>query len=170
MVKAGTDLVVYDARTGEDITRSVLTQIIFEQENRGQNLLPIGFLRQLIGFYDDSLRGLVPSYLEMSMETFARNQEAVRKYFEDSFGAVFPFNQIQQMGKQNMTLIKQAMAMFAPFAVQGGDSNGAADQGAGAASRGEEIRALKQQLDTLQRQLDSLVKRAETGPEPSPKK
>src|SRR5262249_54975062 len=86
MVKEGTEFVVFDAKTGEDITRSVLTQIIFEEENKGQNLMPIRFLRQLIRFYGDSLQSFVPSYLEVSMETFARNQDEMRKRVTDAWG------------------------------------------------------------------------------------
>ena len=92
MVKDKTDFVVYDAKTGEDITRSVLTQIIVEEESKGQTLLPIPFLRQLISFYGDSLQGVVPQYLEMSMAQFARNQEQMRKYLQNAFG----FNPFQQ--------------------------------------------------------------------------
>ena len=115
MVKNGDDFVVYDAKSGDDITRSVLTQIIFEQEAKGENLLPIGFLRQLIGFYDDQLRGLVPSYLEVAMENFTRNQEQIRGNLEEAFGGMFPFQQMQELGKQNMAMFEQALSMFSPF-------------------------------------------------------
>src|ERR1700739_1427036 len=101
MVKEGGEFVVYDAKTGEDITRSVLTQIIVEEESKGQTLLPISFLRQLISFYGDSLQGVVPQYLEMSMTQFARNQEQMRRYMQNAFG-FNPFQQFESMGKQNM--------------------------------------------------------------------
>ena len=83
MVKEGVDFVVYDAKTKDDIPRSVLTQIIFEEENRGggQNLLPIQFLRQLIGFYGNSMQAFLPSYLEMSLESFSKQQERMRGQF-----------------------------------------------------------------------------------------
>src|SRR5271170_5115863 len=99
MVKEGGEFVVYDAKTGEDITRSVLTQIIVEEEQKGQNLLPISFLRQLIGFYGDSMQWLVPRYLEHTMKSFAHNQEQMRKSLQDAFGGLFPFNSLEQMGK-----------------------------------------------------------------------
>jgi polyhydroxyalkanoate synthesis repressor PhaR len=115
MVKDKTDFVVYDAKTGDEITRSVLTQIIFEEESKGgQTLLPIPFLRQLISFYGDSLQGVVPQYLEMSMSQFARNQEQMRSYLRNTFG-FNPFQQFETMGKQNMAMFEQAMRVFNPF-------------------------------------------------------
>jgi len=115
MVKDKTDFVVYDAKTGDEITRSVLTQIIFEEESKGgQTLLPIPFLRQLISFYGDSLQGVVPQYLEMSMSQFARNQDQMRSYLRNAFG-FNPFQQFETMGKQNMAMFEQAMRMFNPF-------------------------------------------------------
>ena len=115
MVKDKTDFVVYDAKTGDEITRSVLTQIIVEEESKGgQTLLPIPFLRQLISFYGDSLQGVVPQYLEMSMTQFARNQEQMRRYMQNAFG-FNPFQQFESMGKQNMAMFEQAMRMFNPF-------------------------------------------------------
>src|SRR5690349_15867679 len=114
MVKDKTDFVVYDAKTGDDITRSVLTQIIVEEESKGQTLLPISFLRQLISFYGDSLQGVVPQYLEMSMTQFARNQEQMRRYMQNAFG-FNPFQQFESMGKQNMAMFEKAMRMFNPF-------------------------------------------------------
>jgi polyhydroxyalkanoate synthesis repressor PhaR len=127
MVNDKTDFVVYDAKTGEDITRSVLTQIIFEEESKsGQNLLPIPFLRQLISFYGDSLQGVVPQYLEMSMAQFSRNQEQMRRYMQNAFG-FNPFQQFEAMGKQNMAMFEQAMRMFNPF----GAGPGSGGQGPG---------------------------------------
>jgi polyhydroxyalkanoate synthesis repressor PhaR len=114
MVKEKTDFVVYDAKSGEDITRSVLTQIIFEEEGKGQNLLPISFLRQLIGFYGDNLQGLVPQYLEMAMQSFAKNQEQMRKAMQGAFG-FNPFAQMEQQTRQSMAMFEQAMKMFNPF-------------------------------------------------------
>lgn len=116
MVKAGADFVVFDAKTGEDITRSVLTQIIVEEESKGgQNLLPISVLRQLIGFYGDSLGGLVPRYLECSMQAFARNEQQMRSYMQNTLDGLFPFNPFDEMGKQNMAFFENAMKMFTPF-------------------------------------------------------
>jgi polyhydroxyalkanoate synthesis repressor PhaR len=125
MVKDKTDFVVYDAKSGDDITRSVLTQIIFEEESKGQNLLPISFLRQLIGFYGDNLQGLVPQYLEMAMQSFAKNQEQMRKAMQGAFG-FNPFAQMEQQTRQSMAMFEQAMKMFNPFmaAMPGASSNG----------------------------------------------
>src|SRR5580700_2337741 len=114
MIKEGGDFVVYDAKTGEDITRSVLTQIIVEQEQKGQNLLPISFLRQLIGFYGDSMQFLVPGYLEQAMVSFAQNQNQMRDSLRATFG-LFPFGQFEEMGKQNMALFEQALKMLSPY-------------------------------------------------------
>ena len=115
MVKDGMDFVVYDAKTGEDITRSVLTQIIVEEEAKGQNLLPISFLRQLIGMYGDSMQWIVPSYLEYSMQAFTRNHEQMREYFQSTLGGMFPFTGFEQMSKQNLAIMEHAMRMFTPF-------------------------------------------------------
>src|SRR5882672_1915754 len=113
MIKEGGDFVVYDAKSGEDLTRSVLTQIIVEQEQKGQNLLPVSFLRQLISFYGDSMQFLVPGYLEQAMIAFARNQEQMRKNLRATFG-MFPFGQFEEMGKQNIALFERALKMLAP--------------------------------------------------------
>ncbi len=113
MVKEGTEFVVYDAKSGDDLTRQILTQIIFEQESRGQNLLPISFLRNLIGFYDDSIRDFVPHYLETTMQTFLSNQEKMREMMGmDQFAS--PFSQLEEIGKQNIELFTKAMGMFTP--------------------------------------------------------
>lgn len=116
MVKDGLDFVVYDAKTGDDITRSVLTQIIVEEESKGQNLLPISFLRQLIGFYGDNMQWMVPRYLEYSMQSFSKNQEQMRDYFQNALGGMFPFGRLEEVGKQNLAMFERAMRMFAPFA------------------------------------------------------
>jgi polyhydroxyalkanoate synthesis repressor PhaR len=118
MVKKRNDFVVFDAKTGEEITRAVLTQIIVEEEQKGgQNLLPISFLRQLIGLYGDSMQWLVPRYLEHAMSSFAHNQDQMRKSLQDAFGGLFPFGSLEQMGKQNLALFEQTLKMFSPFPV-----------------------------------------------------
>src|ERR671911_2685784 len=119
MVRAGQHFVVYDAKTGEDLTRSILTQIILEEDSKGRNLLPINFLRQLIAFYDDSLRAFLPRYLELSMENFARNQEQIRRYIESTFGRFFPVGQFEDMARQNMALFQRAATVFTPRKVPG---------------------------------------------------
>src|SRR5436189_3187789 len=116
MVKAGEDFIVHDAKTGEDITRQVLAQIIFEQENKeGQSLLPIAFLRQLIRFYGDSMQMLVPRYLEVSIESLTREQEKFRQQLAQTFG-VGAFPSLEEQVRRNMDMFERAFAMFAPFA------------------------------------------------------
>jgi polyhydroxyalkanoate synthesis repressor PhaR len=162
MVRDGEEFVVYDAKTGEDITRSVLTQIILEEDGKGRNLLPIGFLRQLIGFYDDQLHAFLPRYLELSMETFAKHQDQMRGYMQDTFGRFFPYAQFEDMARQNLALFSQAASMFRPPYGAAGGGHGEA----GAESQGEaesepaaptdEVRELKRKMEELQDQLDSL--------------
>ena len=166
MVKDGTDFMVYDAKTGEDITHTVLTQIIMEEESKGHNLLPIKFLRQLIPFYGDSLAGFVPRYLELSMDTFSRDQERMRAYLEQAFGGFFPFKQFEEMGKANMAVFQRTMNMFAPPgsggapARGGGDAGGGEGGGGAAADAAEpELSDLKLKLDAMQRQLNALAKK-----------
>lgn len=112
MVKLGQDFLVYDAKTNDDITRSVLTQIIFEEEAKGQNLLPINFLRQLIGYYGDSLQSVVPDYLDMSMRSFTDNQDKMRDAIPTGVKDNPLFSQFEEMGRQNMAMFSQAMKMF----------------------------------------------------------
>lgn len=172
MVKEKIDFVVYDAKTAEDITRPVLTQIIFEEESKGgQTLLPIPFLRQLISFYGDSLQGVVPQYLEMSMSQFARNQDQMRRYLQNAFG-FNPFQQFEAMGKQNMAMFENAMRLFNPFAAGQagmmppvGPANGSAEpstpdaSAAPAPGSDAAIDDLKRKLDELQNQLADLSKK-----------
>jgi len=115
MVRNGRDFVVYDAKTGEDITRSVLTQIIVDEEGKGAALLPIGFLRQLIGFYGDSMQTLVPKYLEQALSNFARQQEQMRQAMQQTMGTFFPPG-MEEVGRQNMAMMERAMSLFTtPF-------------------------------------------------------
>jgi polyhydroxyalkanoate synthesis repressor PhaR len=157
MVKAGEDFVVYDAKTGEDITRSVLAQIIFEQENKeGQNLLPINFLRQLIRFYGDSMQMMVPRYLEVSLDSLTREQEKFRGQLAQTFGG--SFGAIEEQVRRNMEMFERTFAMFAPFARQG-DKAGQPDKPGGPdkpAGGGDEITDLKRQMEEMQKRLDRL--------------
>ncbi|MBM3570708.1 MAG: polyhydroxyalkanoate synthesis repressor PhaR [Alphaproteobacteria bacterium] len=157
MVKDEVDFVVYDAKTGEDITRSVLTQIIFEAENNsGQaGLLPASFLRQLIRFYGDSLQAALPSYLDMSMESFARNQEQMRDLMKQSFGGMGAFQNFEEAARQNMAMFQRAMAMFSPFGgVQAADGKPRPETAK--AGEGDQIKTLREQLNAMQRQLDKM--------------
>ena len=155
MVKAGEDFVVEDAKTGDDITRSVLAQIIFEQENKegGQNLLPINFLRQLIRFYGDSMQMLVPRYLEASIDSLTREQGKFRDQLSQAFG-VSTFGPLEDQVKRNMEMFERTFAMFAPFAKSGD----AADKRPGGSSGGggDEIDELKRQMEEMQKRLDRL--------------
>jgi len=155
MVKDNKDFVVYDAKTGEDITRSVLTQIIVEEEAKGQALLPISFLRQLIGFYGDSLGGMLPRYLESSMKAFAQNQEKFRTYMKGAFDVFFPFGSLEELSRQNVAMMERAMKMFTPFAGEAGDQGKAKEAENGEATKLEELRG---KIDALQRQLEELGK------------
>ena len=151
MVKIGEDFVVYDAKSGEDITRSVLAQIIFEQENKeGQSLLPIAFLRQLIRFYGDSMQMLVPRYLEQSMQSLTNQQGKFREQMAQAFG-VGGFGPLEDQVRRNMEMFEKTFAMFAPFAR--GQGKAEADK---PASGGGDIDELKQKLDEMQKRLDRL--------------
>jgi polyhydroxyalkanoate synthesis repressor PhaR len=156
MVKTGEDFVVYDAKTSEDITRSVLTQIIFEQENKeGQNLLPITFLRQLIRFYGDSMQMLVPRYLEASIDSLAKEQGKFRDQMAQAFG-VGSFGPLDDMVRRNMEMFQKAFTMFAPFARREGQPDTPTPE-AGKPPRGPgEIDDLKKQMDEMQKRLDRL--------------
>ena len=157
MVRDGENFVVYDAKSGEDLTRSILTQIILEEDSKGRNLLPIKFLRHLIRFYDDSLRAFLPRYLEMSMENFSDNQEQIRHYIEGTFGKFFPMNQFEDMTKRNIALFQQAATMFNPSVDESGDQAPATQQeGSSSTDSSVEIREISHQIETLQKKLDSL--------------
>jgi len=158
MVKEGTEFEVQDARTGEDITRSVLTQIIFEEEAKGQNLLPIKFLRQLIRFYGDSLQAFVPGYLDMSMDSFTKNQGEMRDRIAQALGGG---NQmVENLTRQNLALFENAMAMFTPFAM-GGVAPAAKSGRETAAEKpaASEVDALKQEMEAMRKQMAELAKK-----------
>ncbi|MEX6632581.1 polyhydroxyalkanoate synthesis repressor PhaR [Hyphococcus lacteus] len=155
MVKEGEDFVVYDAKSGEDITRSVLTQIIFEEESKGQNLLPVQFLRQLIKFYGDSLQSFVPSYLEMSMDSFTKNQDEMRDRMRDTFGAAPGFSMFEDSVRKNMELYEQAMKMFSPLGPAYTPQKSPAPTPS-AKENDSDIDALKSQVEALQKKLDRL--------------
>jgi len=161
MVKAGEDFVVYDAKTGEDITRSVLAQIIFEQENKeGQNLLPINFLRQLIRFYGDSMQMLVPRFLEASLESLTREQEKFRQQMAQAFGGT-PFGALEEQVRRNMEMFERAFAMFTPFARRDGQAPAAenpppSSSASGGSGGSGEIDDLKRQMEEMQKRLDRL--------------
>lgn len=156
MVREGQEFVVYDAKTSEDITRSVLTQIIVEEEQKGgQNLLPIGFLRQLIGFYGGNMQWMVPRYLDYAMKAFTVNQEQLKQNMPAGLGQFFSLAPLEEMSKQNIAMFERAMRMFTPFA----EGEGGAPPTPPAAPEEPTTPALKSltdRLDALQAQLDSL--------------
>ena len=119
MVRAGRDFAVFDAKTGEDITRGVLTQIIVEEESKGRAMLPTNFLRHLIGFYGDSVQSLVPKYLEQSMSTFAKQQQQMRDAMQNTVGNFLPFG-MEEVSRKNMAMMERAMSLFTPFYRPGG--------------------------------------------------
>jgi polyhydroxyalkanoate synthesis repressor PhaR len=156
MVKAGENFVVYDAKTGEDITRSVLAQIIFEQENKeGQSLLPITVLRQLIRFYGDSMQKLVPHYLEVSIDTLVREQEKFRTQMAQAFGGTV-FGPLEEQVRRNMEMFERTFAMFAPFARRDGQTAEADKSNPKTSGGTDEIDDLKRQMEEMQKRLDRL--------------
>ena len=160
MVKKGVEFEVRDARTGEDITRSVLTQIIFEEESKGQNLLPIRFLRQLIRLYGDSLQAFVPGYLDLSMESFAKNQEQMRQRLAEAFGG--GGSAFEAITRQNLAMFEKAMKMFSPFAPPPRDDTVPSSSNHSSETTpqppSEEISELKSEIEAMRRQLAELAR------------
>jgi polyhydroxyalkanoate synthesis repressor PhaR len=157
MVRDGEDFVVYDAKTGDDITRSVLAQIIFDEEGKGESLLPINFLRQIIRLYGDTLQGFVPGYLEASMETFSRNQEKMREQVRATFGDNPAFAGFEAMARTNIEWFQKAMRMFSPHALAARDEEAKKDA-SGKRRADEDLEALKTRLAEMQKQLDRIAK------------
>ena len=158
MIKEGHDFVVQDAKSGQDITRAVLTQIIVEQESRsGQNLLPTNFLRTLIGFYGDNVQGIVPNYLEQTLDLFVNNQERVREQVNKSFegmrsiDGMFPGSAaLDELNRKNMAMFERTMKMFTPFSV----SNPHADNADPA--KQDKINELKRGIQEMEKELNKL--------------
>ncbi len=149
MVRLGRDFVVYDAKSGDDITRSVLTQIIVEEESKGRHLLPEGFLRHLIGFYGDSLQTVLPRYLDVAMNGFAHQQVQMRRSMEQAMGGFMPFPSLEDVSKQNIAMMERAMSLFAPFRQP---------------EAPQTIESLKAEVESLRRQLAELKR---TSPDTS---
>ncbi len=145
MVRGGRDFAVYDAKSGEDITRSVLTKIIVEEESKGRSLLPESFLRHLIGFYGDSLQTVLPRYLDLAMAGFARQQEQMRRSVEQAMGGFLPFGGLEEMGKQQKVMMERAMSLFSPFRPP-----------EPAPPPAPSVEALQSEIESLKRQLDAL--------------
>ena len=164
MVKGGTDFLVYDAKTGEDITRSVLTQIIFEEENKGTTLLPINFLRQLIRFYGNSMQAFVPGYLEFSLDNLGKEQDKFRGQLMEAWGAD-PFKAMQDHANRNMAMFNDAMRMINPFAAMPGVMPGAMGvpnpqspaQRPQSPPAKDDLQALKDQLAAMQQKIETIA-------------
>ena len=159
MVKSGEDFLVYDAKTGDDITRQVLAQIIFEQENKaGQNLLPTTFLRQLIRFYGDSMQMLVPRYLEQSIDTLTREQEKFRTQMTQAFGGVGAFGPLEEQVRRNMELFQQTFSMFKPFTAPRRTEAPADKPADDTAKSSDDMETLRRQMKEMQDKLDRMAK------------
>ncbi|MFM6932143.1 MAG: polyhydroxyalkanoate synthesis repressor PhaR [Novosphingobium sp.] len=155
MVRENVDFKVVDAKTGDDITHQILTQIIMDEEASGEQMLPVNFLRQLISMYGNSMQGLVPHYLEASMDNFRDNQQKLRSAFEESFGN----NPLAKIAQQNLEMFKAATAAFMPGAMQqgaAGEAEAAAEPSAETAD--DELSTLRAQMAAMQKKLDSLGK------------
>ncbi len=159
MVKQGEDFLVFDAKTGDDITRSVLAQIIFEQENKaGQNLLPTTFLRQLIRFYGDSMQMVVPKYLERSIDMLTQEQEKFRKQMTSTFSGT-PFAPLEEHVRRNMELFERTFAMFKPFVPpRGGGAAPEPEKTPDAPDDGDKIEDLRRQMKEMQDRLERMSK------------
>ena len=162
MVKDSVEFSVFDAKNGDDITRSVLTQIIVEEEAKGENLLPTQFLRQIIGYYGDNMqRILIPQYLEHSMKTFTENQEQIQNYFQKTMGKMSPFGSLDETGKQNVAVFEEAMQIISP---QQQDANqeatiaAATDTSNGPQASTDQVEDLQKRLGEMQRQIDRMPK------------
>jgi polyhydroxyalkanoate synthesis repressor PhaR len=162
MVKNGEDFLVYDAKSGDDITRSVLAQIIFEQENKaGQNLLPTTFLRQLIRFYGDSMQMLVPRYLEQSIDMLTREQEKFRSQMSSTFGTtptfgMGSFGPLEDVVRRNMEMFERTFSMFKPFTTPRNGAPAAADKTAAPETKADDIETLRQQMKDMQEKLERM--------------
>ena len=171
MVKNGVDFIVIDAKTHEDLTRQVLTQIITEEENKGENLLPIKFLRQIIALYGRGMQGMVPRYLDLSMDSFTRNQQQISQYMEETLTGLFPFGEkMSELSKRNMAMFEDAMRLFAPEIPP---SRNKEDPMAGEArgkrpNESAEMSDLRAKLNRLQEQLDRLLKTPDSEPTDKP--
>lgn len=181
MVRQGVDFVVYDAKTNDDLTRQILTQIIFEQENRGEALLPVQFLRQLIGFYGDKMQSVLPSYLEMSLDSFARQQDQFRQQINRTFsqgasgaagaGGMAGAGLMEEAVRQNMAMFDRAMRLFPAFGY-GTPPVNAADKPptrsaaeSAPASTSDDLAEMRRQMDAMRDQLDRLARAQSSDPE-----
>jgi polyhydroxyalkanoate synthesis repressor PhaR len=163
MVREGVEFVVYDAKTNDELTRQILTQIIFEEESRGEALLPVQFLRQLIGFYGNSMQSVLPSYLEMSLESFSRQQEQLRSQFTRTFAGTPGGGLMEEAVRQNMVMFERAMKIFPGMTGYGrpeGDTDKAQapDPDPKAAAGVSALDDMRRQMDEMRAQIDRLAR------------
>jgi polyhydroxyalkanoate synthesis repressor PhaR len=168
MIRQGRDFVVYDAKSGEDITRGVLTQIIVEEEGKGRAMLPTGFLRQLIGFYGGNMQNLVPRYLEQAITAFADQQRQVRETMQQTMGRMFPFGNMEDVGRQNVAMMERAMSLWTPFyrppSTSEPTSPGAAPSSEADVASQQEVAALRAEVEGLRHQLAEIRRSAPPKP------
>lgn len=165
MVREGVEFVVYDAKTNDDLTRQILTQIIFEEESRGEALLPVQFLRQLIGFYGGSMQGVLPSYLEMSLANFSRQQEQFASQMSRAFGTGSGATLMEEAARANMAMFERALQMFPGFGYARAEPAGdtatppreKAVDPAPAAEAPDALAEMRRQMDEMRRQIDRLA-------------
>lgn len=168
MVREGVDFVVYDAKTNDDLTRTILTQIIFEEESRGEALLPVQFLRRLIGFYGGQMQGVLPSYLEMSLDTFSKQQEQFRSQLNRAFGTGAGAGLMEDVVRQNMAMFQRAMTLFPgfnPYRSDTGETAEAPEAAPGASPRPEDaaLDDMRRQMDEMRAQIDRLAQGSGRG-------
>lgn len=161
LVREGRDFKVMDAKSSEDLTRGVLAQIIFEEESKGETLLPVEFLRQLITFYGDSMQSVVPSYLQMSMEAFAHQQQAMRDKMSGAMGGAMggsSMAMLEEQTKRNMAMFQQAMQMFTPFSTGAAMPDQPAPSPAAEPAKADDVQSLRDELEAMRQKLDQLAK------------
>ena len=161
MVREGVDFVVYDAKTNDDLTRQILTQIIFEEESRGEALLPVQFLRQLIGFYGGQMQGVLPSYLEMSLANFGKQQEQFASQMSRAFGTGAGASLMEDAARANIALFERAMQMFPGFGYARTEASAEArpepTAAEPAANAPDALDDMRRQMDEMRRQIDKLA-------------
>ena len=156
MVRDGVDFVVFDAKSGEDITRTVLTQIIVEEEAKGRHLLPTNFLRQLIAFYGHNTQWAVPAYLDHAMAAFIANQDNITKMMQGMTGGMFGMGPLEDVSKQNIAVFEKTMNMLNPFGAttENGSTMGGVEPGAPISAA---LKALQSQMEAMQNQLQIMT-------------
>ncbi|MFC4725562.1 polyhydroxyalkanoate synthesis repressor PhaR [Glycocaulis abyssi] len=158
LVKENAEFEVVDAKTGEDLTRGVLAQIIFEEEAKGANLLPVEFLRQLIGFYGDSMQAFVPGYLKMSMEGLMRQQDELREKMTGAMSSpAGSMALLEEQTRRNMAMFEQAMKVFSPFNAAGQQESGSSAPTPAAKDKNDDVKALRDELEAMRAKLDKLA-------------